>query len=71
MASITYGKSTDGKVTVQLRDGKSHKFDEVVLTTPLGWLQKNKSVAFNPPLPPSLTTAIDAISYGSLEKVTQ
>lgn len=43
-------------------------FDELVVTSPLGWLQKNPQ-AFDPPLPPPLTQAIDSISYGCLEKI--
>lgn len=39
-----------------------------MVTCPLGWLKKNKSM-FNPPLTPRLSAAIDNISYGRLEKV--
>ncbi|TPX23246.1 hypothetical protein DIZ76_012572 [Coccidioides immitis] len=55
-------------VTVSTASGKEYVFDEVVATFPLGWLKKNKSV-FSPPLSPRLSTAIDSISYGQLEKV--
>ena len=44
------------------------EFDEVVVTVPLGWLKNNKA-AFHPPLPKRFEDAIDAIGYGSLEKV--
>ncbi|EGX92289.1 amine oxidase [Cordyceps militaris CM01] len=67
--SINYNKDTTGNVTVRLQDDTSYEFDEVVMTAPLGWLQKNKTEAFDPPLPASLATAIEAISYGCLEKV--
>lgn len=40
----------------------------MVVTCPLGWLKKNKSM-FSPPLTPRLSAAIDNISYGRLEKV--
>ncbi|KAK4993421.1 hypothetical protein LTR50_000351 [Elasticomyces elasticus] len=43
-------------------------FDEVVVTCPLGWLKGNKGV-FTPELEPSLLKAIDAIGYGTLDKV--
>lgn len=66
---IIYKKEAKDKVTICLQNGQNHEFDEVVVTTPLGWLQKNKSKAFDPPLPASLNSAIDAISYGCLEKV--
>ena len=49
-------------------DGSTHSFDEVVVTTPLGWLKQNKS-AFQPSLPTRLTQAIDNIGYGHLDKV--
>ncbi|KAK7908217.1 amine oxidase [Apiospora marii] len=44
------------------------EFDEVVVTSPLGWLQQHPE-AFVPALPPRLTKAINSISYGCLEKV--
>ncbi|KAJ1326707.1 spermine oxidase [Microdochium nivale] len=56
-----------GQLKVDTETG-AFEFDEVVCTTPLGWLKKN-SGAFSPPLPSSLTQAIDHIGYGCLEKV--
>jgi hypothetical protein len=53
---------------VKLADGDSLLFDEVVVTTPLGWLKGNKA-AFMPALPAELSLAIDSISYGHLDKV--
>ncbi|KAK8138801.1 polyketide synthase 1 [Apiospora sp. TS-2023a] len=44
------------------------EFDEVVVTSPLGWLQQHPE-AFVPALPPRLTKAINSIGYGCLEKV--
>ncbi|KAL6864022.1 FAD/NAD(P)-binding domain-containing protein [Trichoderma novae-zelandiae] len=58
----------DDEVRVQLKDGHTLAFDEVVVTCPLGWLKRNLT-AFDPPLPPVLTKAIGSIGYGSLEKV--
>ena len=40
----------------------------MVVTAPLGWLKKNRA-AFTPALPTNLSTAIDNISYGNLDKV--
>lgn len=51
-----------------LASGAQLSFDELVVTCPLGWLQKNPQ-AFDPALPPGLTKAINSISYGCLEKV--
>ncbi|KAH8811690.1 flavin-containing amine oxidoreductase [Xylogone sp. PMI_703] len=68
----TFVKSfqTDGKdgTTLVTENGDTLKFDEVVVTSPLGWLKKN-SQAFHPPLPERLLQAIDSIGYGCLEKV--
>ncbi|KAK8149425.1 hypothetical protein G3M48_007018 [Beauveria asiatica] len=69
MESIAYRINGKDKITVHPRSGNSREFDEVVVTTPLGWLKKNQTKAFHPRLPHSLSTAIDAISYGCLEKV--
>lgn len=53
---------------VTLTTGAQLSFDQLVVTCPLGWLQKNPQ-AFEPPLPEPLTKAIHSISYGCLEKV--
>ncbi|KAI9843317.1 MAG: hypothetical protein M1838_002688 [Thelocarpon superellum] len=60
-------KSSSG-TAVTTSDGSTQRYDEVVLTAPLGWLKRNHS-AFIPPLPHRLRHAIEAISYGRLEKV--
>ncbi|KAK4506718.1 hypothetical protein PRZ48_000451 [Zasmidium cellare] len=65
------GSTKDEKLpqpSVTLADGESLVFDEVVVTTPLGWLKGNKT-AFEPALPARLSSAIDNISYGTLDKV--
>ncbi|OJD33282.1 amine oxidase [Diplodia corticola] len=58
----------NGAVRVHLAAGQSMLFDEVVMTTPLGWLKRNKDTAFVPPLPERLSDAIDSIGYGCLDK---
>ncbi|KAL4785624.1 hypothetical protein BJX76DRAFT_323697, partial [Aspergillus varians] len=65
---IIQGTGTRHEITLTTEAGSSHLFDEVVVTCPLGWLKRNKS-AFTPDLPARLTSAIDNISYGRLEKV--
>ncbi|KAI9783789.1 MAG: hypothetical protein M1839_003125 [Geoglossum umbratile] len=57
-------------VVVKTEDKKEQtfEFDEVVMTTPIGWLKQNKN-SFLPPLTPRLVEAIDGISVGRLEKV--
>lgn len=54
------------KITVE---GKgTEEFDEIVVTTPLGWLKRNKG-AFKPGLTKEMEKAIDSLGYGSLDKV--
>ena len=64
----TERETKGGKVSLTIDSGETLSFDEVIMTTPLGWLKKNKHV-FSPSLPPRLTAGIDAISVGHLEKV--
>src|SRR4051812_35545771 len=58
-----------GKICLTTEKGESLIFDEVLMTTPLGWLKKHKDEAFVPSLPLRICSAIDAISVGILEKV--
>jgi len=58
----------DPSVSLDIEGGDTFSFDEVVVTTPLGWLKRNKN-AFVPELPVRLKTAIDSIGYGHLDKV--
>lgn len=57
------------KVILTTEKGGMFDFDEVVMTTPLGWLKRNKRV-FEPALPDRLLSAIDSVSVGRLEKVS-
>ena len=60
--------SKDFRERVQLHtNGGIFSFDEVILTTPLGWLKSNQE-SFIPPLPERLSTAIDNTTMGKLEK---
>lgn len=61
-------EETPSCVKVVTEKGEEFRFDELVMTPPLGWLKKNKSV-FEPALPERVEKAIDSISYGCLEKV--
>lgn len=65
---IDHINASTGTVKLSTNDGQELEFDEVVMTNPLGWLKNNKR-AFQPPLPARFSQAIDAIGYGSLEKV--
>jgi hypothetical protein len=55
------------KITLVTESG-TMEFDEVVITTPLGWLKRNLN-AFSPPLHNRLSQAINNIGYGTLDKV--
>ncbi|KAF2792339.1 amine oxidase [Melanomma pulvis-pyrius CBS 109.77] len=57
----------DPSVSVEIEGGESLTFDEVVMTTPLGWLKRNND-SFVPELPNRLKQAIDCIGYGNLDK---
>ncbi|RYP64919.1 hypothetical protein DL771_008551 [Monosporascus sp. 5C6A] len=69
VTSIESSSDDGGQLKVLTRDGESFKFDEVVVTAPLGWLKQHHTEVFSPPLPARLTKAIENIGYGSLEKV--
>lgn len=56
-------------ITVTTDIGETLSFDEVVMTTPLGWLKHNHDVVFSPLLPPRLTSAISNLGLSQLEKV--
>lgn len=59
---------TPNTVCITSAGGETTSYDEVVITTPLGWLKRNKHV-FEPPLTPRLDQAIQNIGYGTLDKV--
>ena len=65
-SSIQSGQPPSVAITTASND--IVKFDEVIVTCPLGWLKRNIS-SFSPTLPCRITTAIEHISYGRLEKV--
>ncbi|KAK8184576.1 hypothetical protein BC567DRAFT_218705 [Phyllosticta citribraziliensis] len=56
------------KVEVEVAGGKTFDFDEVVMTTPLGWLKRNQFV-FVPDLPKDVSQAIHNLGYGCLDKI--
>lgn len=54
-------------VCVTTSDGHEQYFDDVVVTTPLGWLKQHRTSI--PQLHPRIASAIESISFGRLEKV--
>ncbi|KAK2608112.1 hypothetical protein N8I77_006745 [Diaporthe amygdali] len=67
-AESLMNKASEHQVWVTTRDGRTHAFDQVIITAPLGWLKHNRQI-FSPALPPRLSQAIDSIGYGNLEKI--
>jgi hypothetical protein len=61
-------RDKEQKVSLTTEDGDTHEFDEVVMTTPLGWLKKHLDI-FSPPLPDRIAAAVANISLSQLEKV--
>ena len=60
--------TTSKSIMVILEDERELRYDELIVTCPLGWLKHNKQ-AFTPRLPVQMLKAIDHIGYGRLEKV--
>lgn len=65
---VSSGTEEEPSVEVLIDGKQSMTFDEVVTTTPLGWLKRNES-AFEPELPDGFKKAIQSIGYGHLDKV--
>jgi hypothetical protein len=64
----TSDREEGSKVVVTTDDGEHLEYDEIVMTTPLGWLKSNQDI-FEPALSQPLLAGINSISVGNLEKV--
>ncbi|TAQ90828.1 hypothetical protein B7494_g874 [Chlorociboria aeruginascens] len=58
----------EGRISLLTENGETIFADEVLMTTPLGWLKRHRD-NFKPSLPQRIIAGIDAISVGHLEKV--
>ncbi|KAL8830714.1 MAG: hypothetical protein Q9191_001276 [Dirinaria sp. TL-2023a] len=67
MASIENVIGRPRGILLTTSDGQKQYFDDIVVTTPLGWLKKHKESIHE--LHPRISSAIDTISFGRLEKV--
>lgn len=67
MASVENVIGRPHPILLTTSDGRKQFFDDIVVTTPLGWLKKHKESIFE--LHPRISSAIDTISFGRLEKV--
>jgi predicted NAD/FAD-dependent oxidoreductase len=65
---VSEGEDGKPSVTVEIKGQDSMTFDEVILTTPLGWLKRHLD-AFTPDLPPRFTQAVSNLGYGHLDKI--
>jgi predicted NAD/FAD-dependent oxidoreductase len=65
---ISYRTRSQEPVKIHVNSGETYQFDEVVVTSPLGWLQKNLHT-FDPALPTELAKSIKSVAWGVLEKV--
>lgn len=67
MISVESQRDENRLICLTTSDGNKQYFDDVVVTTPLGWLKQHKQ-SINQ-LSPRIASAIDSISFGRLEKV--
>lgn len=71
ITSIDYSAQTNhadpSRIKLTTTSNEVLTFDQVIVTSPLGWLQKNLTT-FKPSLPAHITQAIQEIGYGNLEK---
>ena len=68
MVSVEVRAGGPRPVCVTTSDGRKQYFEDVVITTPLGWLKQHKDSIHQ--LHPRIASAIDSISFGRLEKVS-
>lgn len=67
MAGVEASNNEKGRVCMRTANNADEYFDDVVITTPLGWLKRNEQAIR--PLTPRISEAINSISFGRLEKV--
>lgn len=66
--SVVTGIDYSDTDVVVTEESGSQTFDALIVTVPLGVL-KAKTIAFTPVLPEAYQTAIDALGYGTLDKI--
>ncbi|KAL8718296.1 MAG: hypothetical protein Q9225_004547 [Loekoesia sp. 1 TL-2023] len=67
MTSIEAPIDGQRPVCLTTSGGKKQYFDDIVITTPLGWLKQHRESIR--PLHPRIASAIESMSFGRLEKV--
>lgn len=59
----------DNNVRVTCTDGSVYEAAHVISTLPLGVMKANHSTMFLPPLPPRTVNAIEALQFGTSDKI--
>lgn len=68
VGKINYGE-TNGEIEVECEDGTVFSVDHVICTVSLGVLKERVFSLFEPQLPLSKFIAIDALGFGTLDKI--
>ncbi|PIO61109.1 amine oxidase [Teladorsagia circumcincta] len=66
VTKITY---SENRVTLCLSNGEEYHYDYVIVTCPLGFLKRNYSSFFSPPLETRKADAILSLGFGNMMKV--
>uniref|UniRef100_A0A7I4YTZ2 Amino_oxidase domain-containing protein n=1 Tax=Haemonchus contortus TaxID=6289 RepID=A0A7I4YTZ2_HAECO len=66
---VTKVKYSEGGATLCFSDGEEHRYDHVIVTCSLGYLKRNHTSFFCPPLDPGKTEAILSLGFGNMMKV--
>ncbi|KAI9015515.1 amine oxidase [Hyaloraphidium curvatum] len=69
VTSIEYGDLKAPGVKITTQDGSVYMADYVVCTIPLGVMKKTHKAIFSPPLPVPASNALQAMGYGTLDKI--
>lgn len=69
VTKIDWSEDLDKNVIMQCTDGSSFEAKHVIFTASLGVLKANHQTMFSPYLPPIKTNAIEAIQFGTVNKI--
>ncbi|KAI1717090.1 flavin containing amine oxidoreductase domain-containing protein [Ditylenchus destructor] len=69
VSKISYGGREKTTITLSEKGDVPNKYDYVVVTLPLGFLKRHAKFMFDPPLPPNKIAMIEALGFGSLQKL--
>lgn len=66
---IEWSEDPNKNVIVKCVDGSTFEAKHVIVTVPLGVLKANHKTLFSPSLPPITVNAIEAIQFGTNNKI--